>query len=246
MAQPKKRRLGCKILAGILVVVVAYALVLTIIDFVSIPLRQVGLLPTSTPIPTSTITPTPTNTPVATDTPTPLPPTNTPIPTFHLGTEGYSGDIPAELVMGVGDTLTTNINDSVVDITLVGFEEVRIERFGSHKTRHFKTEFLIQNKQNTSIAFSPEAVFFAANDGGYRYSRGGATHLTTEDDLTVEGNSQASIILAWETDAYNTIGGGTGAETIWITVNTPIAEGISVTLGPNSGVFRIDFPESES
>jgi hypothetical protein len=87
MAQPKKRGWGCKLAVGAVVLVVACALVLAVINVVDTSLRGVGLLPTLTPTSTPTHTPIPTDTPIPTetpippDTPTPLPPTNTPIPT---------------------------------------------------------------------------------------------------------------------------------------------------------------------
>ncbi len=174
-------------------------------------------------------------------------PRATPTPT-SLPKDSYEGNlktIPSNFIMGVGDTLISVINGSTVDITLIGFEQTKLDRWGSGKKRYFKTRFLINNRTEAVIEFSLQDVFMGANDSGYRLSRGGEVSLITQDVIVIEGKSDTSVVLEWQTKAYNTIDGKTADQVVWITVNTPISEGLSVTLPPGSGVFRIYFPESD-
>jgi len=117
---------------------------------------------------------------------------------WHKAVESYKESLPKEIpLLGFGDTLSTSIEGGKVDITL---KEVRFyvgRAFGIFW--RIQTDFIIENKSDLSLTFSPGEYFRSANNSGYRRNRGGKVDLIEPDNLEIPGNSVKDVTLTWET-----------------------------------------------
>lgn len=117
---------------------------------------------------------------------------------WHKAVEFYKDSLPKEIpLLGAGDTLSTIIDGKQVDITLEK-TTFYIGRVISIFWR-IETDFIIENKSDLSVSFSPNQYFRSVNDSGYRRNRGGEVDLIEPDSLEIPGNSVKKVTLKWGT-----------------------------------------------
>lgn len=198
--------------------------------------------PTKTPVNTPTSTPTnmPTNTPMGL---TPATPTLTPTKTLFSGFyKGSLIDAPEAMLIKVGKPTVLKIEGTSIGIILESYEQTRLQGFGENSTRFFSTRFKIGNPSTKSIVFSIQQLFAAANNSGRRLSQSGSVTLETRGNVTIRPGTQIPLVLDWHTSAYTAPQSRTDTQRVFVVMNTPINDDLSVILDDNSAVFVLDFP----